>query len=525
MKYKLLYCAGFCVLLAPGFTFSASAVEVKPGVSQRLEATNPSRGMRMSKTMGSANAPAAVNIAENSVVDAPIVFAAEAPVKMQVQVDVRIEDNTPLGLFAAYEKARQYDAQYKSAQASNTKTSEEINKARAAFLPKVQLTASKGRGQTDSTSAFTSQSTNRDYDTQNYNLSLRQPLFNKQAFAEYRLAKANVGRADALLAGESVNLVSRLTDAYLNTLFTEDNLRYNQSRSEALKQQLLQAKSRYKAGVGTITEVNEVQASLDLNQAQLIELNNNNGLNRRALESMIGVYPTKLKHLQPEKMVLLSDKPENAAGAVDAAQAWVDTAMQSNAQVLAAQKQVEAATQEIERSSAGHYPTLEIVASRSITESENNITIGSKFDTKTLALQLNMPIFAGGYVSASVRQSVAALEEANERLNLAKREVSSDVRGFYGGLANAVSSIQAYEQAEKSGRAALIGTKKGFEYGTRTNVEVLDSDEKLYETLRNLARARYQYVTNLIKLKESAGTLSADDIQQVSDWFVGVSNY
>jgi len=435
---------------------------------------------------------------------------------------VDADSKVAISFFKAYEQARYYDAQFQAATASNNKTSEEIYKARAAFLPKVQLSAAKGRGKTDSTSQFSSQSITRSYDTQNYNLSLRQPLFNKQAFAEYQQAKANIARGDALLAREGVNLISRLTDAYLNVLFTEDNILYNESRSSTLTQQLQQAKSRFKAGVGTITEINEVQASLDLISAQLIELKNNDELNRRELENIIGTYPTRLMKLAPERVVLhvpeIDVSATNLTKDVDA-QSWVDLALQANPEILAARQQVEVAKQEIERTNAGHYPTLDLVATRSYTESENNITIGSTFDTTSVNLQLNVPIFSGGYVSATVRQSQAALEEAEEKLNQATRQISADVRGFYSGSANAISSIRAYEQAEKSNQAAVIGTKKGFEFGTRTNVEVLDAEEKLYESLRNLARARYQFITNFIKIKESAGVLTAQDVQQVSDWF------
>lgn len=419
----------------------------------------------------------------------------------------------PISFFNAYEQARQYDAQYQAAEAGNLGNKEEINKAKAAFLPKIQFSAAKGRGKTDSTTPFATQSSTRGYDTQNYNLSLRQPLFNMQALAEYRQAEASVAKSDALLAVESVNLISRLTDAYFNVLFTEDNLRYTASRKITATDQLQQAKRRFQTGAGTITEIDEVQASLDLIQAQLIELKNNDSLNRGNLENIIGVYPDELFKLAADKVVMQIPDPQEA-------DAWIKKALESNAEILVARQQVEVATQQIERSRAGHYPTLDLVASRSYTESENNITIGSTYDTTSLSVQLNVPIFSGGFVNASVRQAIAAQEESKEQMNLKLRQVKADVRGFYNGMANAISSTQAYQQAEKSSQAALVGTKKGFEFGTRTNVDVLNAQEKLFESQRNLAKARYQFVTNLIKLKESTGQLNAQDIEQVSGWFV-----
>lgn len=418
-----------------------------------------------------------------------------------------------LTLADAYHKALQYDATIGASRAENNAQKQEIDKAVAAFLPRARLSMYKGRGITDSEtpSSRGSISNHSIYDSQNYSFSVQQSIFNMANFATYSQAKSEVARSDAMLEKENISLISRVSGAYLDALLSTENVRYSQSQKVSIQSQLDQSKRRYTLGVGTITEVSEAQANLDDVAAKSLEWINSLEYSKQAIESLTGEYPEILLALDAVKLPLSVPEPEN----VDA---WIAAALEKNPEILAAQHDLQIVTQEIAKNNSGHYPTLDLVASRARTESDNNYTIGSTYKTDSIGLQLNVPIYSGGYVSASVRQAVAKLEQAKEMLNGKQRSVSSDVRKYFNALINGIAKVGAYEQSVKSNETALIGTQKGYEAGIRTNVEVLNAQEKLFAAKRELARERYQLIFNRIQLKQSAGTLTDADINETSTW-------
>lgn len=418
-----------------------------------------------------------------------------------------------LTLQDAYQKALQYDATLGAARADNTAQKQEVNKAFAAFLPQARFTAYKGKGITDSETPGQVGTISRHstYDSENFNLSIRQSIFNKAAYAEYKQAKATVERSDTTLQKEMLSLISRVSGAYLDALLSAENIRYSQAQKTSVQSQLDQANKRYKSGVGTITEISEAQANLDDVTAKSLEWSNNLEFSKQALMNLTGVYPDSLLALDSARLPLSIPQPENV-------EAWINIALEKNQDILAAQQDVKYVTQEIEKSTAGHFPTLDLVASRADTTSDNNYTIGSSYKTDSIGLQLNVPIYSGGYVNATVKQSVAKLEMANEKLLERQRAVAADTRKYFNALANGIAKIQAYEQSVKSNETAVIGTQKGFAAGIRTNVEVLNAQEKLFAAKRDLARERYQLIFNRIMLKQTAGLLTDSDIQETSAW-------
>lgn len=419
-----------------------------------------------------------------------------------------------LSLLQAYQKAQTYDASLRAAKAENAAQKEEINKAFAAFLPQARIGLYQGRGVSDSQSPGAFGTTNKrhsDYDSRNYGVTLRQSIFNKANFAQYKQSEAEVAKSDAVLDGAQFDIGNRVTGAYLDLLLTEDNVRYSKSQKISAQSQLDQAKGRYKAGVGTITEVSEANANLETVIAQALEWSNGVELSKRSLENITGVYVETLLSLDPTKMPLTSPQPPNVQG-------WIDMALEKNADIAVAKNEYSSVIQEVEKNNSGHYPTLDLVASRTHTESDNNYTIGSKYDTDTIGLQLNVPLYTGGYVSATVRQAVARVEQAQEKLIEKQRSVSADVRKYFNEITNGIARIEAQDQSVKSYQIALIGTQKGYDSGMRSNVDVLTAQEKLYAAKRDLARERYKLIYNRIQLKQVAGMLAEADIAEVNGW-------
>ena len=419
-----------------------------------------------------------------------------------------------LDLSMAYQKAVEYDAQIRAAKADTRISKEEVGKAMAEFRPRVSVSAARGRNETLSSTPYyygTYLHIVQFYNSINYGFTVQQPLFNMSSIAQYKQAKAVAAKSDNLLLNEESNLILRITEAYCNALYSEDNYEFSQSHIKASLEQLQQTKRRFEKGFGTITEVSEAQAAYDMALAEGVEIVNNLEYSRRELERMTGIYPDELSKLASEKIVLARPTPESV-------ESWIALARADNHQVAAARQEVQIARRELQKQGGARYPSISLVGSRNYTESDNNYTIGSTYDTYSISLQMSMQLYSGGYVSAAVRQATARRLKAQEQLSWQERGTESDVRKYFNGVMSAISQITAYEQAVKSGEVALKGTRKGFEVGLRTNMEVLDADQKLLSNKRNLAKSRYQYILSRLQLKDSAGTLAASDVDEVNGW-------
>jgi outer membrane protein TolC len=193
-------------------------------------------------------------------------------------------------------------------------------------------------------------------------------------------------------------------------------------------------------------------------------------------------------------------------------------ALIKNHEIISARHEAKMADYDIDRNRASHLPTLDLVASKAKTESDSNFTIGNTFNTETIGLQLNVPIFSGGYTNAKVNQSVATLEKAMQNLNDKERTVTSLVKKYFNEVQNGVAKIKAYEKVVSSYEISLKGTQKGFEFGTKSNIDILNVNEKLTTARRDLVKEYYQLIMNLTLLKQSTGILNTQDIEDVNKW-------
>lgn len=418
----------------------------------------------------------------------------------------------PLSLREAYEHALEYDAQYRSSEADTRIAREEVSKAAAAFMPNIKASTSRGRNRTDSATPYSVQE-GVYYNTQSQSLTLRQPLLNLGSIASWKQAKAVKAKSEELFRSEHASLIVRTVEQYCNVLFAEDNVAFTKARVEATRGQLEQSQTRYANGYGTITEINESQASYDLAVADKADAVAGLENSRRELERITGIYTDELCRLDSAKLSLA--KPE-----LRDVEAWVELAREHSGLIGAARQEVEIARKEIDKSKASRYPQIDLWAGRSYSVSENNYTIGSTYDTWSFSVQMSVPIYTGGYTSASVRQAWARRLKAREELNRQERQAFSDVRRYYQAQINSVTQVKAYQQAVKSAEIALEGTREGFQAGFRTNAEVLDAVTKLYEIRRSLSRARYQYILNSIMLRDAAGLLTSADLYGIDHYFI-----
>ncbi|PPC88759.1 MAG: type I secretion protein TolC [Methylotenera sp.] len=418
-------------------------------------------------------------------------------------------------LLTLYQAALQYDAQYRSSAANLQADQEEVNKARALFYPKVQLSGSVGRGNTDriSQTQLGEVETKFNYNTQNLALSVRQPLFNQETAATYKSAQALVKAREALFENETSTLITRLAGAYFELLYAQEKIAVLSNKMAALQQQLEQANQRYQHGAGTITEISEAQASLDIARAELVEANNAADTFQLSLRNMTGHQAFVLAKLNTEKTAVIESK-------IGQLQDWLNTAQHNNPEISAAQHALELAEQEVEKKKAGHYPTLDLVGARSYSKNDSNNTLGSQFDSTTVALQFNLPLYAGGYVDASVRQSLDKVSAAKEELDLKVRATNANIQKYFLHLQNEVQTIEAYRQAVKSSITALDGTTKSFKGGLRTNIDVINAQQRLYENQLKLSQSHYVLVNDFVNIQHFAGQLNEAQLQDLNQFFV-----
>ncbi|MGK0296543.1 MAG: outer membrane protein [Gammaproteobacteria bacterium] len=420
-------------------------------------------------------------------------------------------------LLEVYQQALISDPQFRQIAANKRAVLEERPQALATLLPSVALSADVAGSSSKRTGSnsvgFGSDRelvdlSRSNSDSRGYTLSLTQPVFRSDRYFRLKQADKSIKQADAELSSAEVGLGIRVASTYFNVLAAIDNLNFAAAEKRSLSRQLEQAKQRFEVGLTAVTDVQEAQAGYDRAYADEIRAINEIDNAKEALREITGIYLHDLTGLS-DTMPLVSPDPDDI-------EAWSKMAVIENLTVIAAVHAVDIARDEIKVQNAGHMPTVDLSARRSYSESD---TAGDSENTNSsISLQLNVPIYSGGAVSSRVRASTERLEQQLERLEQIRRQVHREVRESYLGVMSGISQIKALQQAVHSSEVALEATQTGFEVGTRTAVDVVQSERATFQTKRDLARARYDYIVNSLNLKQAAGILSVDDIKDVNGW-------
>lgn len=432
-------------------------------------------------------------------------------------------------LLQVYELARQNDPVLREAEANRLAVRQGKPIARGALLPQVNGTADYTEQELDSTNVsndrlgpFQLDSRSRG-DSVNWRIELRQSLFRWDRWLGLSQAEKRAAQADVDYEAAAQDLIVRVSDAYFNVLAAEDTLASEQATKEAIGRQLEQAQKRFEVGLIAITDVQEAQAAYDQSVAAEILAKRNLANQKEALRTIIDESPQKLAK-PGEDIPLTSPDPQDE-------NRWVDLALQQNRAIISSQIGTQIAKDDVRIARAGHLPTLDFVASKQDIDSNanrvqtttvlgvpNQVPGPANFDqvTDQYGLQLQVPIFSGGQTSARVEQAVYQHRAARERLESTVRLTEQQTRDAYLGVISEISRVRALKQALESARTALQATEAGFEVGTRTTVDVLDARRALFVAETNYLRSRYNYLVNGLRLKQAAGTLTADDIVRIN---------
>lgn len=379
---------------------------------------------------------------------------------------------------------------------------------RAGLLPQVSASGYQSlvRGETEEPDIFgRTQRSDLDYDSRGAIVQLRQPLFNWQKYAEYLQGDQRALYSDAVYKAKAQNLAIQLAGRYFDVLLARETILLAEAKVKAFEELRAAAKRRYELGEGTVTDIDEAAARRDLAHADLIEAEDALLVARRALQEMLGQMPDEVASLNDNRFPTPPLEPSTMA-------AWVSKAEADNPVVHARQRALDVADQEVSRTYGDHLPTLDLVLSYNANDSDSVSTRNQRNRYGQAGLQLNIPIFTGGRVSAQARQAVANRNKASEELYATREEVISNTTREFRGVQSSEARIRALETAIVSSERALYSTRKGMQAGTSTNIDILNAEEQVYDARRNLLEAKLKYLLARLRLAAEAGSLGDAEI-------------
>ena len=414
-------------------------------------------------------------------------------------------------LVQIYREAQRSDPVFTAARHTLEAGRERLPQGRALLLPTLNLSGSATRSRTDTEFRDAAvPNTIRSPDQVGYTLSLNQPIFRMQNVIQYRQADHQVRQAEATFGQAYQDLIVRTAQSYFDVLAAQDTLALVRTQKEATAEQLEQAKRNFEVGTATITDTHEAQARYDLNSAQEIAALNDLESKRRALQILTGREIAELKPLRPDVRLSPPNPPDMAA--------WVDIAEKNAFPIQIAEAAAEVAALEARRSTAAHLPTLDFVATHGQTgaSATSDSSVGRDTTNTVIGLQLAMPLFQGGALTSRDRETAALSLRAKEDLENARRNAVLSTRQNYLLVSNGISLIAALEQALVSSQSALDSNRLGYEVGVRINIDVLNAQQQVFQTRRDLLVARYNTITNSLRLKAAAGALRDEDLEEVN---------
>jgi outer membrane protein len=406
-----------------------------------------------------------------------------------------------------YEMAVRNDPTIAAAAATRDANSEAEPIARSQLLPFVALSGDARYNYQDVNKSVAG-SYNDNFADGETGIQVSQPLYRKDLNIQLDQAEDQVAQAEIDYTTAEQDLIVRVTEAYFDVLSAQQTLKFTNADVKAIARQLEQAKQRFEVGLIAITDVNEAQARYDGARADAIVAQNNVDDAFEALLEITGEPTGPLADLKPDVPL----NPPDPASLDD----WTATALKNNPAILSAKYNVDIARKEIERQDAADSPAIDLVGSYSFARSDADAGVNS--NNGVLGVQLSLPLYTGGGVQAATRQARFQYDAAQDVLEQTRRAVQAQVRNGYRGVLATISRVRALEATQVSAKSALEATEAGFEVGTRTLVDVLNSQRELFRAKRDLAVSRYGYVLNMLSLLQAAGTLSVDNVQAANAW-------
>ena len=433
-------------------------------------------------------------------------------------------------LVGVYQDALRNDPQIRQADANRLATREARPQAWSAVLPQITGTASRTQDKQDGnqgTLAFDpttntyspiAEAYNLNSTARTWSLNLRQNLFSWSNWMTIRQADSQVAQAEATYQAAQQSLILRVAQAYFNVLSAQDGLEANQASLEAISRQLDQANKRFEVGLIAITDVQEAKAARDTAAAAVI-----------AAKRTLATAGDQLSEITGQKYDRLSkpgeDMPLNSPQPADEDK-WVQVSLDQNLSLISSRLAADIARDNVRIAFGGHLPTIDLVASKSRTTTDSDeavpplgpFTLDSVTNDRQYTLQITVPIFSGGLTQSKVRQSQYLWIAAKEQVTQTSRATERQARDAYLGVISGIARVQALRQALESSQTALKATEAGYEVGTRTAVDVLNSRRTLVQAQTDYAGSRYDYIVSVFQLRLAAGNLARNDVEEINKW-------
>ena len=435
-------------------------------------------------------------------------------------------------LLAVYQRAIQNDPQLREAEAIRLAALEAKPQALSALLPQLSgsgtISRERDTGSTNTTQPvtnlggapslitfpFTGRTTTT---THRYGVDLKQNIFRWENWVALRRADAQVAQAEADYQAAQQDLIARVSQRYFDVLAAQDDLEAQQVALTSIKRQLEQAEARFQIGLIAVTDVEEARAAHDSGAAAVIAAKRTLSSTQELLREITGdAFEVLARPIEPFEMANPDPVSEDR---------WVEMALQQNLSLVSSRLAADIARENVSSARGGHFPSLDLVGSRYKMNSDGVNTFddgtpagGTTIDQnqRTIGLQLTFPIYAGGMVSSQVRQAVYQHRAAKERVERVARQTEHDARDSFLGVLSEISRVKALRRAVESNAISLRATESGYEAGTRTAVDVLQSRQLWVQAQTDYSRSRYDYMINVLKLQQAAGTLSQQSLEKIN---------
>lgn len=412
-----------------------------------------------------------------------------------------------------YDQAKENDPTLLSAAAQRDAAFEAVTSSRATLLPQINLTAgynlTRGEKETDTGSSY-----DTDVNSLTAGIAFSQQLYNRTSWITLDTAEKSARQQDASYAAIQQALILRVATAYFDVLRAQDNLEFVQAEKAAVGRQLEQTKQRFEVGLSAITDVHDAQAQYDSVLADEVLAQNTLTNSYEGLREITGQSHSELYVLDTDRF-----SATKTQAAIDA---LVEEAQQKNLSLLSARIAQDVAKDNISLQSSGHLPSLTLDGGYSYTDLDTDLDKYYNYSTNgttndfNIGLNLSVPLYTGGATTSLTKQAEFNYVAASQQLEATYRSVVKDVRAFNNNISASIGALRAYEQTVVSAKSALEATEAGFDVGTRTIVDVLDSTRRLYDANKNLSNARYDYILSVLQLRQAVGTLSEQDILDIN---------
>jgi outer membrane protein len=410
-------------------------------------------------------------------------------------------------LATLYEAAKSHDATFKSARSQYEATLARAEQAKALLRPTAGLGGNLSETDLDNQSNALG---SRAFGTRALTLSASHPLYRPANQASYEQGMKQVALAQAQLKVAEQELIVRLSQAYFDVLTAQESLNFVKAQKSAVSEQLAAAKRNFEVGTATITDTREAQARFDLVTAQEIAADNELRIKKLALDDTVGQ-----REVSPKALMAAVNMDGLQSGSIES---WVAQSGQENGNLAQARIAVEVAQLEITKAQAALRPTLDLTGSYGMTRYRNGSPT-SQFNTNaaTIGLAFNYPLYTGQASQNRIKETVALEDKAKSDLEAAQRNVAQATRTAFLGLQSGLSQVKALQAAEASSQSALDANKLGYQVGVRINIDVLNSQSQLFQTKRDLAKARHDVLLGQLRLLQASGTLKAGDLQNITN--------